>query len=49
MIYAIILILFIMNRINNALNNLEHKQKILCYDLLILSKKLHEEKIKLLN
>ena len=49
MIYAIILILFIMSRINNALNNLEHKQKILCYDMLILSQRIREDENRILS
>lgn len=49
MIYAVILILFIMSRINNALSNLEHKQKILCYDMLILSQKIREDENRLLS
>ena len=49
MIYAVILILFVMSRINNALGKLEHKQKILCYDMLILTQKIREDENRLLN
>ena len=49
MFYAVILILFIISRINKALSNLEHKQKILCYDMLILSERMREDEIRLLN
>ena len=42
MIYAVILILITMNWINKALNNLEHQQQVLCYDLQILSQKIQE-------
>lgn len=47
MIYAVILILVIMNMINKALNHLEHQQKILCYDLQILSQKIQETENKI--
>ncbi len=49
MIYAVILILFVMSRINNALGKLEHKQKILCYDMLILTQKIREDENRLLS
>ena len=47
MILAIILILFIMSMINKALNNLEHQQQVLCYDLQILSQKIRERENKI--
>jgi len=47
MIYAIILILLIMNWINKTLNNLEHQQQVLCYDLQILSKQIKEKENKI--
>lgn len=47
MIYAVILILVIMNMINKALNHLEHQQKVLCYDLQILSQKIQETENKI--
>ena len=42
MIYAVIIILLIMNLINKTLHNLEHQQQVLCYDLKILSQKIRE-------
>ena len=47
MIYAVILILMIMNWINKALHDLEHQQKVLCYDLQILSQKIQEQENKI--
>lgn len=49
MIYAVIFILFVISRINKALNNLERKQKNLCYDLLILSQRIREDENRLLG
>ena len=49
MIYAIILVLFIMMRINDAINKLDRKQRNLCYDLLILSHRVREDENRLLS
>ena len=43
MFLAIILVLLVLSLINKALNNLEHQQQILCYDLQILSQKIKEK------
>ena len=47
MIYAVILILIIMNWINKTLNTLERQQQVLCYDMQILTKKIKEEESKI--
>ncbi len=47
MIFAIILILLIMSLINKTLNTLEHRQKILCYDMQILNQKIKAEERKI--
>ena len=49
MIFAVILVLIIMNGINRALSSLEHKQKILCYDIHILNNKIREEELAYLK
>lgn len=48
MIFAIILILLIMNAINKTLNALERQQQVLCYDIYILNKKIKEEEKRIL-
>ena len=45
MIFAFILILIVMNGINRTLASLEHKQKILCYDIYLLNNKIREEEL----
>ena len=47
MVYAVILILIIMNWINKALNTLERQQQVLCYDMQILTRKIKEEESKI--
>lgn len=47
MIYAVILILIIMNWINKTLNTLERQQQVLCYDMQILTRKIKEEESKI--
>ena len=42
MFLAIILVLLVLSLINRELNNLEHQQQVLCYDLQILSQKIRE-------
>lgn len=48
MIFAIILILLIMNAINKTLKVLEHQQQVLCYDMYVLNKKINEEEKRIL-
>ncbi len=48
MIFAIILILLIMNTINKTLKVLEHQQQVLCYDMYVLNKKINEEEKRIL-
>lgn len=47
MVYAVILILIIMNWINKTLNTLERQQQVLCYDMQILTRKIKEEESKI--
>ena len=47
MIYIIILFLLIVKWINKTMNTLEHQQRILCYDMQILNKKIKEEENKI--
>ena len=49
MLFAVILVLIIMSGINKTLSSLEHRQKILCYDIHILSNKIREEEIAYLK
>jgi len=47
MFLAIILVLLVLSLINRELNNLEHQQQVLCYDLQILSQKIRERENKI--
>ena len=47
MIYAVILMLLIMNWINKMLKTLEHQQQVLCYDMQILNQKIKEDESKI--
>lgn len=47
-IFAIILILLIMNAINKTLSTLERQQQVLCYDMYILNKRIKEEERRIL-
>ena len=49
MILAFILVLVVMNGINRTLAKLEHKQKILCYDMQILNKQMKKEELAYLR
>ena len=47
MIYAFILILFIINWINKMLNTLDRQQQVLCYDMQVLNQKIKEEESRI--
>ena len=47
MIYAVILMLLIMNWINKMLKTLERQQQVLCYDMQTLNQKIKEDESKI--